>query len=305
MMSSIPKIGLPDSPPPGFDPRKETDDAVLAKYGYLPRFEKQATPKYKEKWEAIISRGYRFVKPNVLGEEEGVIKSKNWSGAQIYPPPSGTKFGFIYATWDVPDISLPSDAKVDDDKWRPGTYRCPKWIGFDGTGEAHGRVIQTGTGSIISVDDDGEISAKYARAWFEWYPHPPIGVDFQVKFGDIIDCFLWGISEVAAVVWFFNSTSGEYTSFEFGDEDEKHKLTGDSAEWIVEDTSGKKGHNYFPDYGTTTFYTTEALSFPTTSEFGFEVSNLTSATLCEIPGKSTPVKVGPDVLQLYAYDHKP
>jgi len=176
-------------------------------------------------------------------------RSGNWSGAWVKRPTS-EPIKSVSAEWTVPGVNPPwqSNGTLQD-----GTYLVGTWVGIDGT---HGTsdVLQAGTASECVVAGGKFVSTRFF-AWTEWYSAPYYEVtNLSVSPGDRIACTVCAPFEnTHGSALFNNLTTGVVTSVGI-DPPAGVALSGNAAEWIVEDPSLASGAPYpFPVYNATVF----------------------------------------------------
>ena len=138
----------------------------------------------------------------------------------------------VTGQWNVNGISplwSPSGSGFAD-----GTYLCGVWIGIDGTAGTSD-VLQAGTGSLAVVKN-GKFESTSFFAWTEWFSLGSVVVaNFPVAVGDLISCTVCApFGNTHGTALFNNLTSGLTTSIGI-DPPAGTSLSGNVAEWIVED----------------------------------------------------------------------
>jgi hypothetical protein len=183
-----------------------------------------------------------------------VETSTNWSGAYVNRPAS-EPLVTVTGQWTVPNVSPPMSAWTGTG-FNDGTYICAVWVGLDGRNGTLD-VLQAGTNSVVTVSG-GQVTSKSYYAWIEWFGNPwTPESDFPVNAGETILCTVCAPFENKhGVAMFTNETTG--LAMPYGiDAPANVTLSGNVAEWIVEDP----GQNLpppgalfpFPNYGLTTF----------------------------------------------------
>jgi len=275
-------------------------------------------------WESLIARSPKIIEPhfkvgeyvhvppkrNILnslidGDPRANTTSSNWSGAVQTPPPAGQTFCFVSAKWIVPAAYPPQSAKTATG-WTPGTYWEYSWVGLDGYFNSPPVVFQTGTASVVTVNDDGVISSTEYFGWHEWYPAGPVIYQgFPVNPGDLVSAFVLGnAGDNKGDVCLTNITQNVSTGLIQLTAPPGVVILGIDAEWITEDPSG----TFFPNYGAEFFFDCIAQSH---SPDGSKVTtfNLSGATLVNaVQGSvtvSTAVEENPESLLTYAYNDGP
>ncbi|HEY5207735.1 MAG TPA: G1 family glutamic endopeptidase [Roseiarcus sp.] len=174
--------------------------------------------------------------------------SSNWSGAYVKRPASEPLMT-VTGQWNVNGVSPPFSATGLAD----GTYLCGVWVGIDGT-QGTNDVLQAGTGSQCVVTGGKFVSTSFF-AWTEWFSLGSIVVaNFPVAAGDEISCTVCApFGNTHGTALFNNLTSGLTTTIGINPP-AAVSLSGNVAEWIVEDPSTASNTLYpFPNYGSTFF----------------------------------------------------
>jgi len=233
--------------PANFNPLKASRRQLRA-YGYPPR--PDATH-LLERWEAVFSRGIRFITPTFrrmdyrpkrlpkragstprskVETNRGTETLNIWSGAVVRAA-SGDPFSWIEGTWTVPDVYPPAGAFVGE--W----YSASTWVGIDGL-DVSMDVLQAGCDSdvmIVSVLGNRFV-IRQIQPWWEWFPGDTYWIsNLPVSFGDTVSCVICADpgSTTDATVYFYNLTNGVAASF-IATAPKGFQLTGNCAEWIVE-----------------------------------------------------------------------
>ena len=177
--------------------------------------------------------------------------STNWSGAYVKRP-AAEPVVTVTGEWRVPGVNPPASA-WNGTGYNDGTYICVVWVGIDGT-QGSSDVMQAGTGSQCVVSGGKMVSTTFF-AWTEWFSLPWVSVvNFPVQVGDIISCTVCApFSNSHGTAMFNNLSSGVTTNVPI-DPPSGTTLSGNVAEWIVEDPGLIGGGLYpFPNYGSTVF----------------------------------------------------
>jgi hypothetical protein len=252
-------IRTPPQLPKDFDPLHATPEELI-QYGLPPQPDKTKAPKQAASWERLMSKlpKFKFVQPKfkILEDHQSssststevkaapeadthiTTRTPNWAGA-VLNATSNENFKNIMADWLVPNPYPGSD--VD------GTYHSSAWIGIDGWTSSD--VLQGGTSQDVTLKS-GELT-RDIYAWCKWYPALPIRIDnVSVSAGDTVNCFIWATSKrtskKTAYFNIFNWGTWEWSSICLTAPKDT-ELQGDSAEWIMEDSSyfGKCGMSDF------------------------------------------------------------
>lgn len=150
-----------------------------------------------------------------------VEDSNNWSGMVLNNPPSKNDiFSNVSAEISIPHLSPNGSAN----------YQAVSiWVGIDGA-SAHNAILQTGVQA-------GIINGQAAyNAWYQWYPNPSTAFQgFNVDAGDVLAISVHSLSPSSGVAIVENKSTGKRVSQTIHAPDQKSTLSGQNAEWIVED----------------------------------------------------------------------
>jgi hypothetical protein len=275
-------------PPEGFS-ALAASERELARFGLPPRPDGDKHRGLAALWDTFAARDLRFVRPPLRPLEErprsevrdfikpelpiefeerfdvlrrlGVtgirlctflpLRSTNWSGAVVNRPTS-EQLVTVTGQWTVPSVSPPASA-WNGTGYNDGTYICAVWVGLDGWNGTTD-VLQAGTSSVVTVTR-GQVSSTTYFSWIEWFGFPWTPESgFPVTAGDSILCTVcapFGNNHGTAM--FVNQTTGLTANYGI-DPPAGVSLSGNVAEWIVEDPSQSSGALYpFPNYGVTNF----------------------------------------------------
>ncbi|KAK8143943.1 hypothetical protein G3M48_006513 [Beauveria asiatica] len=121
------------------------------------------------------------------------------------------------------------------------------WVGIDGY-SCQSAILQTG----VQAHGDGTV-----RAWYEWWPEPPVYYDdqFPVKDGDVIRMSVNATSPTAGTSTLENLTTGRHVTTPY--RNMRESLCQADAEWILEYGGDSQT---FADFGEWDFYDTHATS---------------------------------------------
>jgi hypothetical protein len=178
--------------------------------------------------------------------------SNNWSGAYVKRP-AAEPLTTVTGQWTVPGVKPPASAKTATG-YVDGTYLVGDWVGIDGT-NGTSDVMQAGTASQCVVSG-GKVTATTFFAWVEWFSLPAIMfANFAVDAGDLISCTVCApLGNTHGTAMFNNLTTGVTANVGI-DPPSGVSLTGNVAEWIVEDPGQSGGGLFpFPNYGSTHFH---------------------------------------------------
>ena len=252
------KVSLFEPPPRGFDPLT-AKPAELEKFGFPPRLEDaHHLERYKRVMNHLKSK-FHYIQPTFRvntdrshgprkrGPKDATETSGNWSGGVVYAP-AGQSFKWIEGDWVVPDVSAPQQ-----NEW----FYCANWIGIDGDGS--GDVCQAGV--ECEVYQSGSTTIKNIYPWWEWFPQAEVQItNLGINPGDMVTmllCTNQAAGSTSASLYFTNRTTGASTSLSFN-APAGTKLTGNSAEWVVEAPTVGGAQSAIADYGQVFFNVCEA-----------------------------------------------
>jgi Peptidase A4 family len=172
--------------------------------------------------------------------------SKNWSGAYVRRPAS-EPIMTVTGQWNVNGINplrSPGGGFVD------GTYYCSAWVGIDGRAGTDD-VFQAGT-DAVAVVKDGKFESTRFYAWTEWFSLDAVTLaNYPVAAGDVISCTVCAPFGPAHGTALFNNLTSGLTTVVGIDPPAETSLSGNVAEWIVEDPGIPLVP--FPNYGSIFF----------------------------------------------------
>jgi hypothetical protein len=275
--------------PAGFNVRTASERELLL-YGLPRRPDPDKHPHQAALWDSFAARSLRFVRPKLVPLPDRVrsqvrdytkpelihdavvrdrfrrrldiiqihecwlvpLTSSNWSGTVVNRP-TAEQLVTVTGQWVVPNVSPPASA-WNGVGYNDGTYICAVWVGLDGTNGTND-VMQAGTNSVVVVSG-GVVTSRSYYAWIEWFGNPwKPESDFPVNPGDAILCTVCApFGNAHGTAMFTNQTTG--LSMNYGiDPPDGVSLSGNVAEWIVEDPSqSATGPLFpFPNYGLTIF----------------------------------------------------
>ncbi|OAA44458.1 proteinase aspergillopepsin II [Beauveria brongniartii RCEF 3172] len=121
------------------------------------------------------------------------------------------------------------------------------WVGIDGY-SCQSAILQTG----VQAHGDGTV-----RAWYEWWPEPPVYYDdqFPVKDGDVIRMSVNATSPTSGTSTLENLTTGRHITTPY--RNMREPLCQADAEWILEYGGDSQT---FADFREWDFYDTHATS---------------------------------------------
>lgn len=171
-------------------------------------------------------------------QADGSITSYNWSGYVLSN--DVTKFDDPSALQKVrADITVPSASQPYGSCTGGWTF-ASTWVGLDGAGTSD--VLQAGIEADAYCDPDKK--SAYYSAWYEWFPGSSVRVtNLPVAPGNEMYVSVWATSETQGHIYILNYNTGQYTVVNLT-APQGVKLTGRSAEWIVE----RPGNSTLTDY---------------------------------------------------------
>ncbi|OAA81759.1 proteinase aspergillopepsin II [Akanthomyces lecanii RCEF 1005] len=182
-------------------------------------------------------------KPNSRVPVGGPLHKKvgTFSGQQVESPwgggvQEGNGWTFVTGTTKIPNIS-------GQDSYA-GTAA---WVGIDGY-SCQSAILQTG----VQAHGDGTV-----RAWYEWWPEPPVYYDdqFPVSDGDVIRMSVNATSANSGTSTLENLTTGRHITTPY--RNMRESLCQSDAEWILEYGGDSQT---FANFGEWDFYDTSATS---------------------------------------------
>jgi hypothetical protein len=329
-----------DDPPPNFKPgtdENNLDPDKLELYGFPPRPEgsEEGITYWKDAMQAIGE--YRVPPPPIKPSK--ILESRTWSGAivpsqplnsphhYLFPPPQKPGgFYYITSSWIIPDACPPPQGNPQ------GEYACYACIGFDGWGRMLPPIISTFPGANFPQGEAppallGGTKSIYTRGShcakvFLQYNHIQEVFDEPVvRPGDLVSAFVWihdGLGRFPCFKTFrffiVNRNTGQYSRIWRKLPDD---FKGSTAEWILGRQDLDYGNPGFPtealpNYGATYFQ--KNFADYQGRRFGalylphriLTVDNADLIDMIEQKGKkkeiiSTAKKVGPNLLNVYAY----
>lgn len=188
----------------------------------------------------ILVEPSRTTEFSPAGNNSNVQYSDNWAGAVLTAPPSGQTFNAVSAQFVVPTPKVPSGGS--------GTYAASAWVGIDGD-TYQDAILQTGVDFYAS--SSGGVSFD---CWYEWYPND--AYDFSgisVSAGNTISLSVTSSSSSKGVATIKNLSTGQTVSKSLSAPSSSSHLSGQNAEWIVEDFEEDGSLVPLANWGTVTF----------------------------------------------------
>ena len=260
--TTMPGVFTIPAPPPGFDPRTARPSELIQAGFPWKRPDAHSNPVARALWDRVMAREWRRAEAvpavPIVGRRrrlhppgptsEGPNIDSNWAGAVLT---TGTWDGVV-AAWQVPHISKPSEAAVNDEGFLG--WEMSSWVGLGGyLPNGSNNLLQGGV--VQQLLANGEWGCF---AFYEWwiagnsaangdpqytYQSVQIGGAGYVNPGDSVFCSaqyqLDGNGHpVGGVIWVANETSGVYAPATVLPVPGGAVFSGGSAEWIVEAPDG-------------------------------------------------------------------
>ncbi|KNG80057.1 hypothetical protein ANOM_011760, partial [Aspergillus nomiae NRRL 13137] len=126
------------------------------------------------------------------------------------------------------------------------TQAASFWVGIDGatSGDA---IWQAGVDIYVQ---NGQPSFA---GWYEWYPANSMDIDLEFHFGDVVFASVESTSSSEGVAVIENLTTGKNVTVTASAPAATATLTGQNAEWILEDLAVDGDGLTFVDFGEATF----------------------------------------------------
>jgi len=231
-----------------------------------------AGPQTKFQSQAMIKIGEARKRNRLNGRAAGAtVESSNWCGAAL----TGSGFTSVTGTWTVPAITLRSGQSSSSDP------ALAQWVGIDGF--SNDALIQGGTLSEL------ESGRQENFAWTEMLPASLRQVSLTVDTGDSITTTVTMTSTTSGSVTIENNTRG--TSI-VGTVSGGTRLSGTSAEWILEDFESGSSLVAFAGFPTSTFTGSAVKSGTSTSPSSATLIDLDqSSELCSATLSGTTISL--------------
>ena len=307
-------------PPPGFD-FAAASNRDRVRYGFPAEPDRRTQPRLWAKWERNLHRPWRRVVPEYdlqparrRGLSPANTTSPNYCGA-IAPPPAGTPFNIVSATWVVPG-AYPAAEFWNGHGYNDGHSTVAHWVGIDGgysPSAGANDVLQAGTETEVDVVNG--IITVTCYAWYEWWYNAthngsiklkfPTGEPFIVNPGDVVEVKVCSpFSNTYGVATVGNVTRGEYVTQRIDPPSPTLTLAGDSVEWIVERPVELSTNNYYKFANYAAIFFSDCLAGGPNYEI-----DLTSAGLSDMTDGSTTLstalQVSNSVLECYYGTQQP
>ncbi|KAF7631672.1 hypothetical protein AFLA_012526 [Aspergillus flavus NRRL3357] len=172
--------------------------------------------------------------------EDDYLINENWAGAvQTTAPAASATYSYVAATFTLPSVT-PTAASSSQ------TQAASFWVGIDGatSGDA---IWQAGVDIYVQ---NGKPSFA---GWYEWYPANSVNIDLEFNFGDVVFTSVESTSNSEGVAVIENLTTGKNVTVTASAPAATATLTGQNAEWILEDLAVDGDGLTFVDFGEATF----------------------------------------------------
>ena len=240
--TNLPGVTAYLGPPANFNPLIASD-AELEKNHLPPRPDGQQALGAYSNWAKAMTSGAQAVIPvlertnvyhrpaKIVGtavqtENSTAINSNNWSGAVLLGDGSNKPFTIeaIQFLSIVPMAQQAFGACT-------GSYDYGSaWVGIDGWSSSD--VFQAGY--EFDADCSDATKTPFYSAWYEWFPNGSVRIaNFPISPGDVIFTEIHNTSATQGSAYIQNETANKSVTISFK-APSGTKLTGDSAEWIVE-----------------------------------------------------------------------
>jgi hypothetical protein len=231
-----------------------------------------AGPQTKFQSQAMVKVGEARKRNRLNGRaSSATVTSTNWCGAAL----TGSGFSSIVGTWTVPAISRRSGQSAASEP------SISQWVGIDGF--SNSALIQGGTLSELVGGSQENF------AWTEMLPASLREVSLTVNTGDSITTNVTMTSATAGTVTIENNT--RRTSV-VGTVSGGTRVTGTSAEWILEDFLSGGSLIAFAAFPTSTFTGSALRSGGSVSPSGATLIDLVqNSELCSATISGTAVSV--------------
>ncbi|KAE8413276.1 peptidase A4 family-domain-containing protein [Aspergillus pseudocaelatus] len=172
--------------------------------------------------------------------EDNYIINANWAGAvQETAPAASATYSYVAATFTLPSVT-PTAASSS------ATQAVSLWVGIDGatSGDA---IWQAGVDIYVQ---NGQPSFA---GWYEWYPANSVDIDLEFNFGDVVFTSVESTSNSEGVAVIENLTTGKNATVTASAPAATATLTGQNAEWILEDLAVDGDGLTFVNFGEAAF----------------------------------------------------
>jgi hypothetical protein len=294
------------APPEGFDAINASDED-LAYHGFPPRPDQNASPKAYASWTKAINASKTRLAPaleqtnvfhgpakqskNAAAPSKAnltdAVYSYNWSGYVNLAGASGRTAGSFYYVYSDFVVPIARQAfGVANGTWDYGS----SWVGIDGWGS--GDVLQAG----VEYDAYASIfgTSTYYSPWYEWYPYGEVRItNLPIAPGDDYFVEVWSTSATQGYAYLVNESTDQAVEIGFT-APAGTKLTGNSAEWIVERPGVNGSLATLTNYVDDVFWDSYAVTF---SGYGYDPSSASSYGIIGLDNsgyaESYPTLLGP------------
>jgi hypothetical protein len=282
-----------DPPPADFDPLTAPAQD-LDKFGFPPRPDPKRLPLLHAFWQKMFESRSHFERFDISPADLELVadlrvnsrgpaidllarrqSSLNWSGAYLTPR-DGTIFDSIHGAWQVPTPSKPAAAAAGNLFFSSST-----WIGLDGQRRYYQSSLpQIGTGQDLDIATG--VSQEQYRAWWQWWARDVsgAGIPIPLPFPTIkhLDFIMANVcanpGRNSAKFLIKNISNGQAMLFDQAAPIPNPgfpalRISGATAEWILERPSVGSQIQVLPDYGTVLF--SDCLAVATNPSTGAQV----------------------------------
>jgi hypothetical protein len=297
--TNLPGVYAFTQPPASFDPHRAADLELVA-WGYPARPAATDSPTKWARWEQEVNLAEPRVVPELrrrsgsyhrpieslsldtiqAAAKATAVTASNWSGFALVPNSGAQPYALVEAAWTVPTV-----------KQAPGTCSggwdySSQWVGLGGFSDSN--LLQAGSAANVFCDIGANLTEYFP--WIEWLPEAELIIYADASTGQLLP-FAPGdylIVAVTATNWSGGvSTSGTlsfrdvtqawsvsltFTASALGGS----KVTGKSAEWIVERTEVNGAFATLPDYVTDPWWSTNTRDLGSVFHYPGEPGNATA-----------------------------
>lgn len=172
--------------------------------------------------------------------------SNNWSGTVLsQPPSSGDSYTHVSTMMTIPKVSPDGF-----DSYQSASV----WVGIDGA-TVSDAILQAGVDVGIL---DG---TPHYSAWYQWFPEASVTIpDFEIQEGDVVVATVNATSKSSGKCIIENKRTGQAVTKTVSAPNPTATLSGQNAEWIVEDFLSDGKPVPLVDFGEITFEESKAES---------------------------------------------
>ncbi|KAF5855693.1 hypothetical protein ETB97_008607 [Aspergillus alliaceus] len=202
---------------------------------------------------------YKAVTHSQAQSEYNYEINENWAGAVQKTAPAGSAtYSYVAATYTLPSVT-PTAAPSSE------TQAASFWVGIDGATSGNA-IWQAGVDIYVQ---NGQPSFA---GWYEWYPANSVNIDLEFNFGDVIFTSVESTSPSEGIAIIENLTTGKNVTVTASAPAATATLTGQNAEWILEDLAVDGGGLSLVNFGEATF--TGCVAKADGKEYGLDGSAL-------------------------------